>query len=136
MVRNLWFHFFMLLLILGCGENQHKRQSETFVFNDGRDTISVILHAVGQTFQGSYTEHRPGGVLVTGEISGNVYQDTLQGSLYYTPYKGREKRRKAFALLKNKDHCILGKGASYIYMGIPYFKSETLTFNGHILTKQ
>ncbi|SKB39921.1 hypothetical protein SAMN05660841_00287 [Sphingobacterium nematocida] len=136
MRQYIYLIFFFLLITLGCREKHNIEQSEAFVHTDGRDSISVVLHLVGNTFQGTYTESRPGGFLITDELSGDVKKDTLLGSLYYTPYKGRNKKRKAFALLKQNDSYIIGKGASYIYMGVPYFERETLTFNGHILRKQ
>ncbi|WP_133586479.1 hypothetical protein [Sphingobacterium yanglingense] len=124
---------FMSFFNIGCHQGDNKNQNETYIHNNGRDTITVVLNLVNEVFQGSYKKNSPGGVVVTGDISGNVKGDTLLGSLYYTPYRGRNKQRKAFALLKQNNDYIIGNGSGYIYMGIPYFAPETLTFNGQIL---
>ncbi|MFD2555151.1 hypothetical protein [Sphingobacterium tabacisoli] len=121
------------IISVSCNQKEKKQQHETYVYNNGRDTISVALFLTDKTFEGSYRENGPGGFKVTGDISGEVKGDTLLGSLYYTPYKGRDKRRKAIALLKKNNDYIIGKGNSYIYMGVPYFDAETVTFKGQVL---
>lgn len=128
-----YFIFLLSLMSAACHEKGNNYQNETYVYNDGRDTIAVALSLMDNVFHGSYEKNSPGGVVVTGDISGNIKGDTLLGSLYYTPYKGRNKQRKAFALLKQNSDYIIGNGTGYIYMGIPYFSVETLTFDGQIL---
>ncbi|ERJ58716.1 hypothetical protein [Sphingobacterium paucimobilis] len=132
---NKYWYFILLLSLTSaaCHEKGNNYQNETYVYNDGRDTIAVALSLMDNVFHGSYEKNSPGGVVVTGDISGNIKGDTLLGSLYYTPYKGRNKQRKAFALLKQNNDYIIGNGTGYIYMGIPYFSVETLTFDGQIL---
>lgn len=124
---------FVSLVTIGCHQSERSQQREKYVYNNGRDTISVVLYLTDNAFQGSYKKCGPGGFKMTGDISGEVQGDTLLGSLYYTPYKGRDKRRRAVALLKQNSDYILGNGNSSIYMGIPYFEIESLTFNGPIL---
>jgi len=112
------------------GNQSHVIETKEFLSINGRDTTSVGLHISEKQFFGRYRVSRPGGYLVEGEISGEVEGDSLLGSLYYTPFKWKDKKRKAFALLKSGDDYIQGTGSEYIYMNIPYFKKETLSFNG------
>jgi hypothetical protein len=71
---------------------------------------------------------KPGGYRVTGEISGNVKGDTLIGDYHYTPYKWKEKKRVPFAVLPDGNNYLEGKGKVLIYMGIPYYVENTLSF--------
>ncbi len=75
------------------------------------------------------TNTRPGGYIVTGEISGNIKGDTLIGDYHYSPYKWRDKKRVPLTLLAKGDTYIEGTGKALIYMGIPYYIEETIRFD-------
>lgn len=102
---------------------------------DKRDTVLIDLHISKNQFVGNYKLNGPGNYIVKGELSGEVRGDTLFGSLYYTPFQWKYKKRRAFALLRKGDNYVQGVGLEYVYMNIPYFTSEALKFEG-ILFKE
>lgn len=118
-------------ILVGCvdRQNQFSKYENLFAIK-GRDTTNIALLITGEQFIGNYEVYGPGGYFVQGEISGDVKGDSLLGSLYYTPYKWTDKKRKAFALLKKDSVYIQGHGLEYIYMNIPYYKRENVRFNG------
>jgi len=118
-------------ILAGCVDRQNQfSKYENLIAIKGRDTTNIALLISGEQFFGNYEVHGRGGYFIQGQISGDVKGDTLLGSLYYTPYKWKDKKRKAFALLKKDTVYIQGHGSEYIYMNIPHYKRETVSFNG------
>ncbi|WP_254528235.1 MULTISPECIES: hypothetical protein [unclassified Sphingobacterium] len=123
------FIAFSVGFLQGCSESKQKDLIEKKLISyQGRDTVTIDLMLHQKRFVGKYTVNGPGDYLVTGEVEGEIKADTLLGSLYYTPFGWRDKKRKAFALLAKNDQYLSGKGTELIYMGIPYFVPNTVTF--------
>lgn len=123
------FIAFSVGFLPSCSESKQKDLIEKKLISyQGRDTVTIDLMLHQKRFVGKYTVNGPGDYLVTGEVEGEIKADTLLGSLYYTPFGWRDKKRKAFALLAKNDQYLSGKGTELIYMGIPYFVPNTVTF--------
>lgn len=123
------FFAFSVRFLQSCSESKQKGLIEKKLISyQGRDTVTIDLMLHQKRFVGKYTVTGPGDYLVTGEVEGEIKADTLLGSLYYTPFGWRDKKRKAFALLAKNDQYLSGKGTELIYMGIPYFVPNTVSF--------
>ncbi|MBV2228105.1 MAG: hypothetical protein KUL85_14700 [Sphingobacterium mizutaii] len=123
------FIAFSVGFLPSCSESKQKDLIEKKLISyQGRDTVTIDLMLHQKRFVGKYTVNGPGDYLVTGEVEGEIKADTLLGSLYYTPFGWRDKKRKAFALLAKNDQYLSGKGTELIYMGIPYFVPNTVRF--------
>ncbi|WP_185213572.1 hypothetical protein [Sphingobacterium mizutaii] len=123
------FIAFSVGFLPSCSESKQKDLIEKKLISyQGRDTVTIDLMLHQKRFVGKYTVNGPGDYLVTGEVEGEIKADTLLGSLYYTPFGWRDKKRKAFALLAKNDQYLSGKGTELIYMGIPYFVPNTVSF--------
>ncbi|WP_313258963.1 hypothetical protein [Sphingobacterium sp.] len=123
------FIAFSVGFLPSCSESKQKDLIEKKLISyQGRDTVTIDLMLHQKRFVGKYTVTGPGDYLVTGEVEGEIKADTLLGSLYYTPFGWRDKKRKAFALLAKNDQYLSGKGTELIYMGIPYFVPNTVSF--------
>ena len=97
----------------------------------GSDTVSITLvqYRDRKDFYGSYHVAGPGNYLVTGNIQGEIKADTLIGTVYYTPFGWRDKKRRAFALLAKGDTYYRGEGIEMVYMGIPHYVPESIRFD-------
>lgn len=121
---------FCTSLCLSCNgkEEQPVREEQLRAFT-ARDTIDLELIRFKSTFYGKYTLRGPGLYRIDGEVQGDIRADTLIGNIYYTPYKWRDKKRRAFSLLEVGDRYLIGKGSETIYMGIPHFIEKTLSYD-------
>jgi len=123
----------LITLSLSCSHIPATDKSyRTYIAYAGRDTVMLHLSLVKKDFYGQYKVKGPGRYLVTGDINGIVYGDTLLGSLSYTPFGWKNKKRKAFALLKDGNTYQRGSGSETVYMGIPSFQKNTLTFGKEV----
>jgi len=125
----IFFSILSIVFLQSCSDlNQQDLIEKKLVSYQGRDTVTIDLILHEKRFVGKYKVNGPGDYLITGEVEGEIKADTLLGSLYYTPFGWRDKKRKAFALLAKNDQYFSGKGTELIYMGIPYFVPTTLSF--------
>lgn len=124
-----FFLFVATAFLQSCTESiKGELIEKKLVSYQGRDTVTIDLMLHKKRFVGQYKVTGPGDYVVLGEVEGEIKADTLLGSLIYTPFGWRDKKRKAFALLATENQYISGKGSELIYMGIPYFVANTLTF--------
>lgn len=117
-----------------CLDNPEKEETINLLSYVKRDTISVELSLYTESFYGKYYLKGPGDYIVEGEIIGEVKGDTLVGTIYYAPYKWKEKKRRPFALIQRDGKYIQGKGLELYYMGIPYFSMNSITFAADNIT--
>ena len=123
---------FFSFLFVACSEQSEKQLTETKLLSiQNRDTlnIKIIENKSEKRFFGSYKLNKPGDEIVIGDIQGNIKGDSLIGDLYYTPFGWKDKKRKPFALLKQKNGYLLGHGTEQVYMGIPYYIPGTIRFD-------
>lgn len=129
--------FLLFIFIAACSAPNEKNEKEQHLMAiRGSDTIEIKLLRYDETFYGKYELNGPGERFIEGEIEGEVQNDTLLGSLLYTPYGWRNTKRRAFALKYIDGVYLQGKGQEMIYMNIPYFLRHTLDFSDENLIFQ
>ena len=128
------FRIFPILLIVvffvfGCTDAG--KIERTLVSYQGNDTVSITLiqYRDKKDFYGTYHVAGPGNYVVTGSVQGEIKADTLIGTIYYTPFGWRDKKRRAFAMLASGNTYYQGDGIEMVYMGIPHFVPESLSFD-------
>ncbi|MBP3942991.1 hypothetical protein J5U18_05325 [Sphingobacteriaceae bacterium WQ 2009] len=128
--KNLFVALFFLLLCSSCKESfKEKGTHSTLISYRNRDTVLIDLVKFENSFFGNYKLSGPGNYSVIGDVEGKINADTLIGTIYYTPYGWKDKKRRAFVLLMKDGKYFQGKGSEMIYMGIPYFVPETVSFD-------
>lgn len=127
--RKITFVTFLLvcLVYLSCGSSSNKIAKD-YIAISKRDTAFLNLSIYGDTFFGKMIVSKPGNVLDSGEIEGKVVGDTLLGSYLYRPYGARHYKRVPYVLLQKKDTLIQGHGLVSIYMGVPTYQMNSISF--------
>ncbi|MBE8713093.1 hypothetical protein [Sphingobacterium hungaricum] len=115
------------IFFLACTPSQKSPEQYRAIYK--RDTAYIDLHTSGNEFYGKYKIVRPGNAVDAGDIRGKINNDTLSGDFYYHAFGWQEKQRKPFAVLRKNEQLILGTGISNIYLGMPYYKPGTHSFD-------
>ena len=100
-----------------------------YVAITNRDTAMLTLTYYEHSFYGKLKIFKPGKVIDSGEIQGNIYGDTLVGDFSYQPFGARHKKRRAYVLLNKTDSLIQGNGRESDYLGVPFYTPESINFN-------
>ncbi len=121
---------FMLLgfLFASCEEKKRDTELLKYIAYSNRDSAQLELNLFESRFHGKLRFYRPGGEIDSGEVQGNIKNDTLTGDYYYTPFGWGQKKRRPFVLLKKGSQYILGTGTEQVYMGIPHYIPSTISF--------
>lgn len=122
--------YFMLLgfLFASCEEKKRDTELLRYIAYSNRDSAQLELNLFESRFHGKLRFYRPGGEIDSGEVQGNIKNDTLTGDYYYTPFGWGQKKRRPFVLLKKGSQYILGTGTEQVYMGIPHYIPSTISF--------
>jgi len=115
------------LTMLSCSPKENN--TVHYIAVNKRDTARLELTLFDKTFFGKLKVFKPGNVVDSGDVQGNIRKDTLLGDVYYRPYGARNKIRRPFVLLKDGTSFIQGGGAESMYMGIPYYAEGTISFD-------
>lgn len=118
----------LVLSFASCEEKRRDIELLKYVAYSNRDSAQLELALFESRFHGKLRFYRPGGEIDSGEVRGNIKNDTLSGDYYYTPFGWGQKKRRPFILLKKGSQYILGTGTEQEYMGIPHYIPSTINF--------
>jgi len=130
-MRLITFAAYFVLLALSfasCEEKRRDTELLRYVAFSNRDSAQLELNLFERRFHGKLRFYRPGGEIDSGEVQGNIKNDTLAGDYYYFPFGWGQKKRRPFVLLKKGSQYILGSGTEQVYMGIPHYIPSTISF--------
>lgn len=130
-MRLITFAAYFVLLALSfasCEEKRRDTELLRYVAFSNRDSAQLELNLFESRFHGKLRFYRPGGEIDSGEVQGNIKNDTLAGDYYYFPFGWGQKKRRPFVLLKKGSQYILGSGTEQVYMGIPHYIPSTISF--------
>lgn len=120
--------FFLLSLFMAC-ETKSKLPGKEYISYAKSDTAYLYLVKYDKTFYGKLKVVKRGNVIDSGEVEGSIVNDQLLGSYLYRPHGDRYSKRNAFVLLDRSDSLILGSGIQSVYMGVPSYLPNSITFN-------
>ena len=121
---------FVIYHLISCNSSAEKQQKATeYIAVYKSDTAYLSIQMTKNKFYGTLKILNRGTSHDYGMIEGDIHNDSLIGTYYYQPYRAKDKKRKAFALLKTSEGFIEGNGLQKVYMGIPSYIPESLSFN-------
>lgn len=128
---------FLVLLSSLVSCNKTKGTSTDYIAIRNRDTASLSLTRYGKRFFGKLIVYKPGAVIDSGEVRGDIINDSLIGDFHYLPFGAKHTKRRAFALRDSSGYLVRGYGIERVYMGIPYYVEGSITFrqDGFIFDK-
>lgn len=118
----------LIFSFAGCEEKRRDTALLRYIAYSNRDSAQLELDLFESRFHGKLRFYRPGGEIDSGEVRGDIKNDTLAGDYYYTPFGWGQKKRRPFILLKKGAQYILGTGTEQVYMGIPHYIPSTISF--------
>lgn len=117
--------------LTSCNEVKEKEAASdgvNYVAIKSPDTAYLTLSKHGDRFIGKLLIRKPGLVVESGEVRGEIKGDIFIGDYHYLPFGDRYHKRKGFALKDSSGYLIRGYGTHHIYMGIPYLVEGTISF--------
>lgn len=116
------------LLVSCTGSLTNRAETQILQAITNRDTALLRLTVVGNEFYGSLIITRPGLAIDSGQVRGEIKQDTLIGDYHYLPFQAAEKKRRPFLLLHKDGSYKKGTGMEKVYMGVPFYVPSTISF--------
>lgn len=121
----------IIFLCSACHEAAVKDEYSYYRAIEKRDTTFLRIQLLQGRFFGDYIFAKGDNYRVKGDFQGDVIGDTLTGSLVYTPFGHRNAKKAAFALLQSGDILQEGKGIQTIYLGVPFYPPQSLSFGSY-----
>lgn len=117
------------LLLISCGESTKQDERKAiYIAINGRDTAKLELTRYEKRFYGKMKITRPGRVIDSGEIEGNILKDTLLGNFFYLAHGWKNKKRNPIVLLLKDNQYIQGSGIRTNFMGVPHYVPSSISF--------
>ena len=120
--------FIFILFSCNSKEKQDSYRDVVYRAVNDKDTAVLALKISGKRFYGRYeiSYYKIG--KDSGDVRGDIKENTLTGDFHFISNGGSWKRIP-LALLKKEDKLILGNGVIGTYMNLPCFIQGTLNYN-------
>ncbi|OIV40971.1 hypothetical protein [Flavobacterium johnsoniae] len=129
-IKSLFFLALVLMVILSCNSKEEKKEYKQILYRavNNKDTATLDLNISDKRFYGRYeiSYYKIG--KDSGDVRGDIKENTLTGDFHYISNGGSWKRIP-LALLKKENKMILGNGVVGTYMNLPCFIQGTLNYN-------
>lgn len=129
-LKSFCFLFLMLALMVSCNSKEEKKIYKQVLYRavNDKDTATLALNISDKRFYGRYeiSYHKIG--KDSGDVRGDIKENTLTGDFHFISNGGSWKRIP-LAFLKKENKLVQGNGVVGTYMNLPCFIQGTLNYN-------
>ena len=130
MFQKLLIVSLLFAFLISCNSKEQKDKYNHLIYRavNNKDTAILDVNISNKRFYGRYeiSYYKTG--KDSGDVRGDIKENTLTGDFHYISNGGSWKR-VPLALLKKENKLLLGNGVIGTFMNLPCFIQGTLSFN-------
>jgi len=129
-IKSSLFLILILASIVSCNSKEEKNEYKQVLYRavNNKDTAILAININDKRFYGRYEISYYQTGKDSGDVRGDIKENTLTGDFHFISNGGSWKRIP-LALLKKENKLVLGNGVVGTYMNLPCFIQGTLNYD-------